>query len=312
MVKKIKYSFLLLLLAAAAVNAQQITVKASTDTTKYKVGDYIVYKLEFAYNKNIKINYPSVKDSVKNLDFIQEEPPVKQESSIKAMETRSYIFSKYDSSIVRIPEYRVFFTDGQKQDYLVVNSITLTVATIPVDTTKDIQDVKPPVEIPFDWLLLLIIAAVIAVLAGGGYFIYSYYKKKKLPPVKAEPEIPPYELALKELNTLEAKHLWQEGKVKEYHSEITEIVRKYFEGRFGFLALEMTTSEVLKSLESSTMGEKIKDLTEKFLNNADLVKFAKFVPIPTVNSEMMEQALNIVHTTKPEVVVEQKSEGENA
>lgn len=311
MVRIFKVSILVLLLAAFNIYAQQITVKAVTDTSKYKVGDYITYKLEFSYDKNIKIEYPSVKDSIKNLDFIKEELPVKHESSIKVMESRSYIFSKYDSSVVNIPSYKIFYSDDKNRNYIAVNGLTLTVEKIAVDTTKDIQDVKPPVEIPFNWVLALIILGIVALLAVIGYFIYSYYKKKKGPVAKPVPLIPPYDMALMELNKLNEKQLWQNGRVKEYHSEITEIVRKYFEARFGFLALEMTTSEVLASLDHSGDGAVIKDLTDKFLSNADLVKFAKFVPIPSLNSEMMEQALKIVKDTKPAEIEPQKKEGEN-
>jgi hypothetical protein len=310
MVKFIQALLLFFVFGFISVSAQQITVKAVTDSTKYKVGDYINYKLDFTYDKNIKINYPSVKDSVKNLDFIKEELPVKHESSSKVMETRSYIFSKYDSSIVTIPAYKIAYTDGKNQNFVLVNAITLTIATVPVDTSKDIQDVKPPVEIPFNWALFFIIVSIVAVLGLTGYLIYRHYQKKK-EPKKVIVKIPPYEMALKELSLLNEKQLWQNGKVKEYHSEITEIIRKYFEARFGFQALEMTTGEVLKSLELCAGETAVKDLTERFLNNADLVKFAKFVPIPTVNSEMMEQAVNIVNTTKPAPAEPQKKEGEN-
>ncbi len=311
MVNKIKASLLFIILLALPVSAQQITVKAVTDSSKYKVGDYITYKLEFAYDKNIRINYPSVKDSVKNLEFIKEELPSKSESDKKVMENRIYIFSKYDSSIVNIPSYKVYYTDGQTQNFVTVNPVTLTVEKIAVDTTKDILDVKPPVEIPFNWVLALIIFGIAAALAIAGYYIYKHYKSKNQPKAKPEPKIPPYELALIELKSLNEKQLWQKGQIKEYHSEITEIVRRYFEARFGFLALEMTTGEVLKCLEQSREGYAVNQLAEKFLGNADLVKFAKFVPMPSVNSEMMEQALEIVEKTKPAEPETPKSGGEN-
>lgn len=311
MVKKIKASLLFIILLAFPISAQQITVKAVTDSSKYKVGDYITYKLEFAYDKNIKINYPSVKDSIKNLEFIKEELPSKNESDKKIMESRVFVFSKYDSSIVNIPSYKVYYTDGQTQNFVAVNPVTVTVEKIAVDTTKDIQDVKPPVEIPFNWVLALIIFGIAAALAIAGYYLYKHYKSKNQPKAKPEPKIPPYELALIQLNSLNEKQLWQKGQIKDYHSEITEIVRRYFEARFGFLALEMTTGEMLKCLEQSKEGYEIKILAEKFFGNADLVKFAKFVPMPSVNGEMMDQARDIVEKTRPVMDENPMSGGEN-
>ena len=124
-------------------------------------------------------------------------------------------------------------------------------------------------------------------------------------------KIAPHEAALKSLRSLEEQKLWQQGNIKEYHSRITEIIRRYFEERFNFLALEMTSSEVLLNLRSLNEGNKIMDITNSFLSNADLVKFAKFQPIPSVNEEMMKQAYEIVETTKPEIITEKAEEVSN-
>ncbi|MFI5238050.1 MAG: hypothetical protein ACHQLA_08935, partial [Ignavibacteriales bacterium] len=91
--------------------------------------------------------------------------------------------------------------------------------------------------------------------------------------------------------------LWQKGMVKEYHSKITGIVRGYFEERFNLPALELTTSEQMQQLNKVSSAESILIITNEFLNNADLVKFAKFQPLPSVNETMMKQAKEIVTQT---------------
>jgi hypothetical protein len=113
------------------------------------------------------------------------------------------------------------------------------------------------------------------------------------------------------LNHLEEEQLWQKGKVKEYHSNITGIIRGYFEERFNLPALELTTSEQMQQLRNVKAAEIILDETDKFLTNADLVKFAKFNPLPTVNDEMMKQAKNIVTKTIPKETVKVLEEVEN-
>ena len=109
---------------------------------------------------------------------------------------------------------------------------------------------------------------------------------------------------------LEEKKLWQQNLVKEYHSEITEIIRQYFNNRFNVSALELTTSELLYELEHVPDAEKILGTTTGFLNNADLVKFAKFVPMSIVNEEMMKQAYDIVYSTIVKKDLEPESEPE--
>jgi hypothetical protein len=103
--------------------------------------------------------------------------------------------------------------------------------------------------------------------------------------------------ALTALDNLEREQLWQKGRVKEYHSNITGIIRGYFEERFNLPALELTTSEQMQQLKRVPSAEYILNTTNEFLNNADLVKFAKFIPLPSVNEAMMKQAKEIVNST---------------
>jgi predicted amino acid dehydrogenase len=76
-------------------------------------------------------------------------------------------------------------------------------------------------------------------------------------------------------------------------------------------ALELTTSETMELLRTTKDTEVIRDITESFLNNADMVKFAKFSPLGSVNEEMMKQAVEIVEKTIPKPEPEQKPEVEN-
>ncbi|MFH2029311.1 MAG: hypothetical protein ABIJ40_01630, partial [Bacteroidota bacterium] len=86
--------------------------------------------------------------------------------------------------------------------------------------------------------------------------------------------------------------------IKEFHTEVTEIVRRYFEDRFKILALEMTSAEVLVNLKYNAESDEISIVTEEFLSNADLVKFAKFKPLASLNETMLKQAFEIVNKTK--------------
>jgi hypothetical protein len=60
----------------------------------------------------------------------------------------------------------------------------------------------------------------------------------------------------------------------------------------------MTSTETIILLDRMMDNQLTIDNTKEFLNNADLVKFAKFIPIPSVNEEMMKQAYTIVQRTK--------------
>ncbi|MFA7228808.1 MAG: hypothetical protein WC061_07230, partial [Melioribacteraceae bacterium] len=210
-----------------------------------------------------------------------------------------------DSARVTIPPVTISYTgwNNSVKKNIRTNPITVTVRTLPVNRQEDIRDVKEPVKLPLNWLLIGLIILALFIIGIASYYLYTYYRKKKELKSAIIPEIiiPPHERALSELSELEKKKLWQNGFVKEYHSEVTEIVRQYFEGRFNFRALEMTSSEILAVLSYLEDGKKIREKLELFFSNADLVKFAKYEPMPKVNEEMMQQAFEIVNDTIPAV-----------
>ncbi len=125
-------------------------------------------------------------------------------------------------------------------------------------------------------------------------------------------EKPPHVIAIYELRALEQEQLWQKGSIKEYHSRITEIIRRYFQDQFYLPALELTTSEVMQYLKQVRKAGVITETTYNFLSNADLVKFAKFKPMASINEEMMKQAIEIVEKTKPVPEKEISTEVTNA
>ncbi len=267
----------------------------------YLVGDYITYSLEIRADKNIEITTPFIRDSLKKFEIIKELTPlIKEEDNIKST-TFGYIISFYDSASVTISPISVRYKiKGDDQEKVVLsNPVTITVHTVPLEQQADIKDVKEPLTIPLDWKFILLIALIVLIILAVSYYLYRRYKKKKAEqPVKKKIiRIPAHVRALSALSNLENEKLWQKGMVKEYHSKITGIVRGYFEERFNLPALELTTSEQMQQLKKVSSAESILSITNEFLNNADLVKFAKFQPLPSVNEKMMKQAKEIVTKT---------------
>jgi hypothetical protein len=315
MVKKLAVIFLLLL--NASLFGQDIKVKSSTDTTTYKVGDYINYTLRIEYDKNIGIIAPLIKDSLKVADIIKLDTAVTTDENGRMVTTIHAILSKYDSAVVNIPpiaiKYRTLKNPNEKLSpndttlkTILSYPVTVFVHTLQVNPQADIKDVKDPVKVPLNWLLILMWVYIGLVVVAVGVYLWLRYKKNKAKKALFAPEIilPAHVVALTALDELDKKQLWQNGRVKEYHSEITEIIRAYFERKFDLRALELTTTEVNLQLREKRGAANIIDITNDFLNNADLVKFAKFKPDNSVNSEMMKQALEIVNLTSTEIAQE--------
>lgn len=302
-----KFLLILFFLPALSLYAQEIKATASTDTTDYLIGDRIKYHLIIDMDKNVYVINPFFRDSLKNVDVISLSDPTVSETKTGKIIKYEAVLSRFDSSQITIPpikiEYRVQGDTTLKS--VLSNPVTFNVHTLKVSVKEDIKDIKPPIRL-FNYMFLIYIGIIILLLIIG-YFVYKkYLKNKKQPEIKVKEEkILSHQLALRKLDELEREQLWQKGFVKEYHSRITEIIREYFEKQFNLPALELTTTESLELLSKHPVGRKVLDITSQFLNNADLVKFAKFDPLENVNREMMQQAREIVNQT---VLVQKENE----
>ena len=112
------------------------------------------------------------------------------------------------------------------------------------------------------------------------------------------PTRPPHEIALEELKKLEAERLWQQGLIKQYHSRLTDIIRTYIEHRYGIIAMEMTTGEILVALSRAISEKESSEKLSLLLQLADMVKFAKVQPLPGENEMAMQQSTDFVIATK--------------
>ena len=302
MVGKIRFIFIFMILFSSFNFSQNISASAETDTTDYLVGDYIYFSIRVEYDEGIRISPPELTDKMQPLEVIKVLPVSFEDKD--NIQQFNYILSGYDSLRVVIPQIPItYFTSSSSEPQITeTNEVIIFIHTLAVNPAEDVKDIKEPIRIPFDWFFWTIIILCLLIVAFVAYYLYKRFKKPEVESkiIKGTPPTPIHQLALRALDKLSQKKLWQRGKVKEYHSEITTIIRKYFEDRYHFNSLEMTTAQSLVVLNRVMDNQKLIDTTSKFLENADMVKFAKFKPLPSVNEEMLKQAYEIVEKTKPD------------
>ncbi len=305
-----KKIFVFCLLAVSLIYAQPLSVKVTTDSRQYLIGDYIKLSVTVTNSPDVKYAFPAIKDSLSPLEFISKDTVITKTLGDGRTESEyRFTFAAYDSADFYLHSFSIpYINKKDNTQYSVkTDSIYLTVRRIAVDTTAEIKDIKAPVREPYNWFMILIIVLIIVSAAFAGYQIYLQYFKKRTTE-KAEPVIikTPYEIALERLKELEDKKLWQSGQIKEYHSAITDIIRRYFETVFHFPALEQTSGEIIVHLKNANAPWDLISTTDEFLSNADMVKFAKFTPLPHVNTAMMEQAYKIIEGEKERMKAKQQ------
>ena len=260
---------------------------ATLDTNTILIGQQINFTISNKINSTeIWPNYD---------EFLAEGIEIIKASTIDTTDdfiTQQFIITAWDSGNYYIPP--ITFSKNNKTEGLLINVQTLTLGE-----DAELKDIKQPINEPIGWsdirpwlLAILIILLIIFLLKK-----YVFSKKEMLKIVKEKVKIPADITALKQLIKLEKEKMWQTGNVKEYYSKISEIIRRYAENRFKFIALELTTDEILEELQSILSTEQLSKL-RTLLQRADLAKFAKSKPVDTENKESMVLAKQFINSTK--------------
>lgn len=173
-------------------------------------------------------------------------------------------------------------------------------------TDLAITDIKGIYKAPIWWwgiLRWVLLAIAIVGIGIGGYYLITYLKKRtshEEVAAAAEPLRPAEEVALEKLDIIREQKIWQTGQVKEYHTQLTDVVREYIDRRFEVSSTEQTSDETLRAMRQLLKEQK--DLYEqlrKMLTLADLVKFAKWTTTPDENELSLRSAYAFVKETTP-------------
>lgn len=309
-------AFLLLVFSFLIGNAkgQEIKATATLDSNSIQIGQQIKLQLSIQYRvdngKRMSIQWPEIADTIrKEVEVVSQsriDTIINKNDPFQFTQTKTLYITSFDSGYWALPPFKFIVnndTNGIKTDPLL-----LQVNTIAVDTTLTIKDIKPPYEETYTWLdwlkdnmyiVYTSLAAILLIILI--IYITRYYSKKERPMVIVEvPKIPAHIIALEKLDKLKEEKLWQEGKLKQYHSSLTDILREYIENRFKIPALEQTTDEILFGFRNVAIDEESKMKLKQVLILGDLVKFAKEQPLSTENERSLEYSYNFVNGTKRE------------
>jgi len=303
-------AFFFFFLLSSTMPAQEIRLTAKTEVDTFRLGSWIDVHVEGTFDATVDTIGPAIKDSVGLLEVLKVERNGTEPKWLIRLST-------IDSGKVFLPPiefgYKIKGDTSKHKAY--TNSLLLNIASIAIDPKGEIKDIKPPISAPWlfeDFLPYLIALVVLATLAGGFYYYWRKKKQKQDLLTNVKVIIPPHREALTALRVLEEKKLWQQGLVKQYYSEVTEIIRHFFEQRWGIIALELTTDEILVQMKHIPDALKVWKEMESFFITADLVKFAKYDPSPAEHENELRSAYEIVRMMVPKAPIEPEPQPQEA
>ena len=257
-------------------------VASSIDSTAIKIGEELRYRIQVDVDSTSLVVF-SEEQTFQPLEIINSYPIDSTKKGGYYKLTKTYGLTQFDSGVYIIPKQKIII--GDKVFY--TDSLKVQVNPVVVDTTKQkLFDIKPITDVQRTrsnlWAYIALV--LLALLAVTGLVYWFFWRKKPLTEAEKIAALPPYERAKLALEKLDEDHYFQNEDVKMFYSDLTLILRQYFDEKVYDQSLESTTDELvfrLKTLQAAnqiSLGANTIRNIETILKRADLVKFAKSKP----------------------------------
>lgn len=282
----------------------QVSVEASIDNIEMLVGQQAHVTLKAVSKENSKVEFPTFHPSqyvTPGVEVLNCQPQEDKEADNGFVEkSMVYTLTSFDDTLYYIPPLTVK-VDGKPYK---TKSLALKVLTIEVDTTH-VDQFFPPKgvqENPFlwsDWSSIFWFSVLLLILSALTYYLYVRLRDNKpiITHIRIVKRLLPHQKAMKEIEQIKADKMVTSENPKEYYTKLTDTLRKYIEERYGFNAMEMTSSEIIEKL-MATQDQKSLDELRHLFTTADLVKFAKYSTLINENDINLVNAIDFINQTK--------------
>ncbi len=283
--------------------AQNVEAVSSISADTILPGQQITYEINLKAPEGYLVEWPLWEDTLsKEVEIIRhkdvEQLPLDDKGNVWMRQQLTV--TSFDTGVIRIPPIALHFSpkgDTSKYEAL-SNGLFLRVIPVAIDTSAAFKPIKGIQKAPLTfmeilpWIIGFLGVALIALFLVW-YFVKRQRRTTEMP-LFEKPKRPPHLTAIEALENLRHERLWQNGKVKEYYSQLTDIVRLYIEQQFHVLAVEMTTDEILSGLKHFSINPEAMQKLSGTLQIADLVKFAKAQPTALENDLSLDHMLDFV------------------
>lgn len=302
-----KKVLLLIALCVASVGnvMAQVDVEATIDSIETLIGKHVHVTLKTIVKEKSKVDFPAFKPLENVIPGVEvlgrSDEQVQQRDNGFLERSVVYTLTSFEDTLYYLPPF-VVKVDGKpyKSKSLALKVITLEVDTLHPEKFFGPKDVQ---ENPFqwsDWSMVFWLSILMVILSIVGYYLYLRLRDNKpiVSHLRIVKRLLPHQKAMKEIERLKADHIVTSEDSKEYYTKLTDTLRKYMEERYGFNAMEMTSSEIIEHL--SRQDSQSLDELRVLFQTADLVKFAKYSTLINENDANLVSAIDFINKTKQE------------
>ena len=277
-----------------------VRLLATVDKEEIKIGDRVKLDVFVEGASGYDVFFPETLDNAGEFALIGSSP-LKSGWGRSIRQGREYVMSIYTTGTHVIPPVQVGYKKPEDIEWKTVNTpqFPIEVKSVLTKINSDIMEIKGLLGLSggFPW-----VAFILGIVLAGALISWVLWRRA-LAAAEADREEPrlPHEVAYEQLRLLKAKDLPGQGLVKEYYTELSDIIRRYLEGRFSFRAPEMTTEEFMESIKrSALLTREHKDILGGFLSHCDMVKFARYGPSELEMMDSYRSAEQLVDQTREE------------
>ncbi|MEO8766152.1 MAG: hypothetical protein ABI416_17755 [Ginsengibacter sp.] len=287
------------LLYEETVFAQHPEITTSVDKRRIIIGEQIHYKVSTSMPDNTyRLSWFIFPDSVSHFQVVRQ-------NNIDSSFINGYInfsqditLTSFDSGLRVIPSFvlNVEPLRGDTTFNLLTDSIPVQVLFSPMDSVKTFHDIKSIIEVKKEWAwwLWVILAVAVLLLIVWIRFLIKFLKKKPVSTDLFSSKLLPYEEAMQLLADLQQQQLLQKSQVKEYHTKLSEIIKRYLSRKTKTYKMNLTSDEILMELDEYTTGKEQVFAFANCLRMSSAVKFAKYIPPDTESEKCLAQTREMI------------------
>lgn len=289
----------------------QVSVEAKIDSLEMVIGQQTDVTVTVTAKEGDQVEFPNFKplqQIIPGVEIVESGPMTTSgKSDGSCLFQRNYTLTSFDGKLYYLPPFAVKVNGKEYKS----KSLALKVLEIDVDTTnvdkffgpKDVQDN------PFswqEWSVIFWLSLIMLAMISITYYLYLRLRDNKpiVAKIRIIKRLLPHQKAMKEIEAIKADKMVMSENQKEYYTKLTDTLRKYIEERYGFRAMEMTSSEIIDRLTETQDSQALDELRLLF-NTADLVKFAKYSTLINENDMNLVNAIEFINKTKVENQVEE-------